>query len=433
MSQAASLNPVTPVSPVKKREIFGWCCFDFANSAFTTIIITAVYFVYFQKVVMAGAPEASAWWGIALGVSQMGAILVAPLIGAMADVRAAKKKFLMGTAVVCSLATASLYFVGPGEPLLALVLVVAANLAFSLSETLCAGFLPELSTSENAGRISGYGWSFGYFGGLLCLVFAFLIIGKGEGSAARVPWTFVMTGAFFLLASLPTLLLVKERARPRALPAGQTLLVAAWGTNLGSLRELRQHRTLALFLVSLTFSTAGLVAVVAFASGYADSVLKMSQAEFIQLLVVLQLSGVAGAYGFGVLQDRAGAKFALSLSLVLWIIVCGCAAYCESKFQFYLIGGLAGVAMGALQSAGRAVVSTLTPEGRGGEFFGFWGLFTKLAGVIGQPVFGVLATHFGFRTAILVNAGFFVTGLLILLPLTLKPAASSSVPAPTGS
>lgn len=418
MSHAASLPPV---SPVKKREIFGWCCFDFANSAFTTIIITAVYFVYFQKVVMAGAAEASAWWGVALGVSQMGAIVMSPLVGAMADVRAAKKKFLMGTALVCSLATAGLYFVGPGEPLPALVLVVIANFAFALSETLCAGFLPEISTPENAGRISGYGWSFGYFGGLLSLVLAGMIIGEGEGAAGRVPWTFVMTGAFFLLASLPTLLLVKERAHPRTLPAGQTLFAAAWGANFRSLKELPQHRTLALFLVSLTFSTAGLVAVVAFAGGYADSVLKMSSGEFIRLLVVLQLSGVAGAYGFGLLQDRVGPKFALTLSLVLWIVVCGCAAYCQNKFQFYLIGGLAGVAMGALQSAGRAVVSTLTPEGRGGEFFGFWGLFTKLAGVIGQPVFGVLATHFGFRTAILVNACFFVAGLLILLPLSLKP------------
>ncbi|WP_162525337.1 MFS transporter [Rariglobus hedericola] len=408
-------------APVKKSEIFGWCCFDFANSAFTTIIITAVYFVYFQKVVMSGAAEASTWWGVALAVSQLGAIIVSPFIGALADVQASKKKFLMATAIVCSLATASLYFVGPGEPLLALVLVVLANFAFSLSETLCAGFLPEISTPQNAGRISGYGWSFGYFGGLLSLVLALLIIKSGEG---RVPWTFVMTGVFFMLASLPTLLLVRERARPRTLAPGRTLFAEAWGANLRSLRELPSHRTLAAFLVSLMFSTAGLVAVVAFAGGYADGVLKMTPEEFIKLLVVLQLSGVAGAYGFGLLQDRAGPKFALSLSLILWIFVCVAGAYCSSKLQFYGIGALAGIAMGALQSAGRAVVSTLTPEGRGGEFFGFWGFFTKLAGVIGQPVFGVLATHFGFRTAILVNAGFFVVGLVILLPLSLTPSVA---------
>ncbi|MET0261601.1 MAG: MFS transporter, partial [Rariglobus sp.] len=254
---------------------------------------------------------------------------------------------------------------------------------------------------------------------------ALVIIKTGDAGPGRVPWTFVMTGAFFILASLPTLLLVRERARPRSLPPGQTLFAAAWGANLRSLRELPSHRTLAAFLLSLTFSTAGLVAVVAFAGGYADKVLMMTPEEFIKLLVLLQLSGVAGAYGFGLLQDRSGPKLALSLALVLWIGVCVGGAFCTSKLQFYIIGGMAGVAMGALQSAGRAVVSTLTPDGRGGEFFGFWGFFTKLAGVIGQPVFGVLAMHFGFRTAILVNAGFFVVGLLILLPLSLTPQATS--------
>lgn len=418
MSQPASL------SPVKKSEIFGWCCFDFANSAFTTVIITAVYFVYFKNVVMGGAAEASAWWGWALAVSQLGAILVSPLIGAMADVTARKKTYLLGTAVLCSLATASLYFVGPGEPLLALVLVVVANFCFALSENLCAGFLPEISTPETAGRISGYGWSFGYFGGLFSLVLALLVIDFGK-APERTPWTFVMTGAFFIAASLPTLILVRERAVPRALPPGETLFKAAWGANLKSLHELPKFRTLALFFVALMFSTAGLVAVASFAGGYADDVLKMGQQEFLMLLVVLQLSGVAGAVGFGFLQDRAGSKFAMSLALVLWIIVCVWAAYCGGKTEFYMIGALAGIAMGALQSAGRAVVSTLTPTGRSGEFFGFWGFFTKLAGVIGQPVFGMMATGFGFRTAILANGIFFVVGLLILLPLSLKPVSKA--------
>jgi len=416
-------QPTSP-APVKRREIFGWCCFDFANSAFTTVIITAVYFVYFKNVVMAGDPAASSYWGWALALSQVGVIAVSPLIGAMADVTARKKTYLMGTAVMCSIATASLFFVGPGEPLLALGLVVVANFSFALSENLCAGFLPEISTPETAGRISGYGWSFGYFGGLISLVLALVVIDFGK-APERTPWTFVMTSAFFLLASMPTLILVRERARPRALPAGETLMTAAWSANLRSLRELPKHRTLAVFFLALLFSTAGLVAVVAFAGGYADEVLKMGQHEFITLLVVLQLSGVAGALGFGFLQDRAGSKVAMCLSLILWIIVCVWAAFCGGKTEFFLIGMLAGVAMGALQSAGRAVVSTLTPEGRSGEFFGFWGFFTKLAGVIGQPVFGMLATAFGFRTAILANAGFFVAGLLILLPLSLKPPAKS--------
>jgi UMF1 family MFS transporter len=159
--------------------------------------------------------------------------------------------------------------------------------------------------------------------------------------------------------------------------------------------------------------------VVAFAALYATQVIGMSESEVIGLFVVLQLAGVAGAFGFGFLQDRIGAKLPLVLALLLWIGVCVGAACSHSTGEFYGISALAGVGMGALQSSARAVVATLTPAGRSGEFFGYWGFFGKLAGVIGPLVFGWLVTWAGYRTAIAVNAGFFAVGLIILLPLTL--------------
>jgi UMF1 family MFS transporter len=421
-STAPHMSQAVSQAPVRKREIFGWCCFDFANSAYVTIIVTVIYFPYFTKVVASGSPSAAAWWGITLAIAQLAVLLVSPLIGAMADIRANKKTLLGGTAALCSLATISLYFVGAGEIGLALGLVGLATAAFYLSENICAGFLPEISTPENAGRISGYGWSFGYFGGLLCLVIALAIIKSGEGGE-RVPWTFAMTGVFFAVAALPTLILLKERARPRPLPEGVSLLAASWGENLRSLRALKEHRVLALFFLSMFFATAGLTAVVAFASGFAEKEIGFSIEEIIKLFVVLQLSGVAGASGFGYLQDKTSPKVALVLALALWIIVCVGAYLCPAgaKGAFYGVGIGAGIAMGAFQSGGRAVVALFTPEGKSGEYFGFWGFFSKLAGVVGQPVFGILAAWLGYRTAILANAGFFLAGLLVLLPLSLKP------------
>lgn len=417
MSQDAS------PTPVKKSEILGWCCFDFANSAFTTIIITVVYAVYFQKVVAAGDAAAEGMWGTALAVSQGVVILLAPFVGAFADVTARKKIFLIATALVCSLATAALYFVGPGEIALALALVAVANIAFSLSENLCAAFLPEISTPENVGRISGYGWSFGYFGGLLSLVLALVIIKSGEG---RVPWTFLMTGAFFFFASLPTLLLLRERATPRALGRGENAFTLGWRQLAQMKKDLPEHRTLAVFFVALTVFLSGLLAIVAFAALYATQVIGMTETEVIGLFVLLQLAGVAGAFGFGFLQDRTGAKPALVIALLMWIVVCAWAAFSKTKMEFYVISALAGAAMGALQSAARAVVSTLTPPGRSGEFFGYWGFFGKLAGVIGPLVFGWVVTLASYRVAIFVNAAFFVVGLLILLPLSLKPRVAAS-------
>src|SRR5262249_34397015 len=160
-----------------------------------------------------------------LAFSQIVVIAISPLIGVFADITARKKIFLMLTALVCSVATGLLYFFGAGAIWPALALVCVANIAYSLSENLCAAFLPEISTPENAGKISGYGWSFGYLGGLASLLLALAMIESGEG---RAPWTFVTTAGFFLLASTPTLLLVRERAAPRRLPAGQSYLSVAF-------------------------------------------------------------------------------------------------------------------------------------------------------------------------------------------------------------
>ena len=419
-SSGASASSPVAFPPVKRREIFGWCCFDFANSAFTTIIITVIYARYFVGVVADGHASAPAWWGRALALSQVVVILASPLIGAVADAKAAKKRFLMMTAVICSLGTISLSFVGPGEIWLALALVAVANIAFSLSENLCSAFLPEISTPENAGRISGYGWSFGYFGGLISLLLALAMIKSGEG---RVTWTFVMTGGFFLLASLPTLLLLRERAVPRPLKAGETYLKAGWQANVALLKELPQHKTLFVFFIAMVFFIAGLMAVISFSSVFADQVLKMTLDDTVKLFVVLQLAGVAGAYGFGVVQDRIGSKAALIASLILWVIVSVWVAWCQTKGEFMLIGVVAGLALGSLQSAGRAVVSMLTPPGRSGEFFGCWGFFGKLAALIGPLVFGELAAAFGYRAAILTNGGFFLTGLVIVATLDLRKRA----------
>jgi len=406
-------------SPVTRREGFGWCCFDFANSAFTTIIVTVVYAVYFKDVVAGGAPEAAGWWGRTLALSQAAVIVLAPWLGAMADFTGRKKRLLLGSAAACSLATALLTVTGPGDLWLAVTLVAAANLAFCLSESACASFLPEISTPENVGRISAYGWSFGYMGGLLSLALALGLI-VGLGASAR--WTFLMTGVFFMVATLPTLLFLRERAQPRALPAGEGFATAGWRTMLRTARELPQHRTLALFFVAFTLFLSGLMAIITFASLFGAEVLHLTATENLLLFAGLQISSALGALAFGVLQDRLGAKPALVASLLLWIVVCGWAAFCRTKTEFFVIGAIAGLGIGSIQSASRAVVSALTPTGRAGEFFGFWSLFARLGGVIGPLVMGELATAHGFRVAVLANGGFFLAGLGVVLALRLPRA-----------
>ncbi len=412
-----TVSPFDP-PPVKRREIFGWCCFDFANSAFTTIIITVVYALYFRDVVAEGNPQSAAWWGRALALSQFVVILVSPWLGAVADFTAGKKRFLNATALMCSLCTMLLFFPGRGDLTAAVALLMLANIAFSLSENFCASFLPELSTPENVGRISGYGWSFGYLGGLLSLGLALGII---MCLKAPAQWTFLMTGIFFLLACLPTQLLLRERARPRVRPPGQSYFMIGWRSIALTLRELPRHRTLAVFFIAFTCFSSGLMAVITFASLFGSNVLHLTTAENILLFTALQVTSALGAFAFGYFQDRFGAKSTLVLSLLLWVGISLWAANCQTKAEFYAIGAVAGLGLGSLQSASRAIVATLTPAGRGGEFFGFWGLFGKLGGVIGPLLMGEMAATVGFRAAVLINGSLFVAGLLILLGLRLQP------------
>ncbi len=409
-------------APVRRREIFGWCCFDFANSAFVTIIVTVLYFPYFTRVIADDAPAAAAWWGLTLAAAQGVVLVLSPLVGALADLRANKKQLLALTAGLCAACTLALAFIGPGQVALSLLCVGLATAAFYLSENICAGFLPEISTPENAGRISGYGWSFGYFGGLLCLALALFMI---QGLGRPVPEVFALTALFFALAALPTLHLLRERAVPRPPPPGHSLLAAAWRENLASLRGLRNpdHRTLAWFLLSLFFSSAGLTAIVAFASGFAEREIGFTTPEVIRLFIVLQLAGVAGAAGVGWLQYKTGPRHAHYHAQARWLAGggLGCRGPRDAKGLFYLVGIGAGIAMGALQAGGRAVVTLFTPEGKSGEYFGFWGLATKLGGVVGQPVFGLLAAWLGYRHALLANSLFFLAALALLLPLALAP------------
>jgi UMF1 family MFS transporter len=416
-------STVAEFPPVKRSEIFGWCCFDFANSAFTTIIITVFYAKYFVEHVAGNSPLATGWWGTAISFSQFVVIFLSPLIGAVADLTARKKTFLMITALACSIGTMALYFIGRGEIWLALGIVCAANIAFSLSENLCAAFLPEISTPANVGKISGYGWSFGYFGGLFSLALALMITRSGPN---REPWTFVMTGAFFILASLPTLLLVRERTVRRTLPPDQGYLSLGFAQLKQMIQHVPQHRTLAIFFVAMTLYMSGLLAVVTFAVIYASAEIRMTQDQIIVLFILLQVAAAGGAFGFGLLQDRVGSKPALILSLLLWIAASIWGAVCRDPNEFFYVGVLAGIAIGSLQSAGRAVVSSLTPPGRAGEFFGYWGFFGKLAGVIGPFVFGWLASYAGNRTAMLANGGFFVAGLLVILAVRLAPGSRSN-------
>ena len=418
---AAALQP-----GVRKREVFGWAMYDFANSGYTTVVLTAVFAAYFVGAVAGGAVWATFAWTAALSVSHAVVMVTMPLMGAWADRHAAKKRLLVFSTVGCVLATASLAWVGPGAVTLAVVLIIVSNVCFAWGESLIAAFLPELAKPSAMGRVSGWGWSLGYVGGMLslglCLGYVLWAQGQGQPASAFVPVTMLITAVVFGLAASLTLALLKERARPLASP-GQGLGI---GASLGQLRrtfhEASRYRDFMWLLACAVAYQGGVAVTITLAAIYAEQVIGFVQQETMVLIFVLNIAAALGAFVFGYGQDRLGHKKALALTLVGWVVTCVLAALTTTKGGFWYAAAIAGVCMGSSQSSGRAMAALLAPPSRSAEFFGLWTFATRLASIIGPLSYGVITwvTDGNQRLAIASTGLLFLVGLLLLLPVNVE-------------
>jgi UMF1 family MFS transporter len=401
---------------VTRREVWAWAMYDFANSGYTTVVITAVFSAYFVAVVAGNAPWATFVWTLALSVSYALVMLTAPLIGAYADAHASKKKLLVLTTLGCVGFTALLYFAAPGALALAIVALVLSNYFFGTGENLIAAFLPELARPRALGRVSGWGWSLGYVGGLVslgaCLAYINWAQAKGQGAADFVPMTMLITAAIFILASLPTLLMLRERATPQP----ELTARSAWAQVRHTLGHLRTLPDLKRFLICTVLYQAGTQAVITLAAIYANQVFHFDTRQTILLVLVVNITATVGAFAFGHVQDRIGHVQAIALTLVGWIGMVLLAWAAPDERMFWVAANLAGLCMGASQSAGRALVGLLAPPAQQAEFFGLWGLAVKLASIIGPLTYGAASfiSRGDHRQALLITGSYFVAGLWVL-------------------
>ncbi len=411
---------------VTRREAWAWAMYDFANSGYTTIVITAIFNAYFVAVVAENSPWATLSWTLSLALSYALIMLTAPLLGAYADAHAAKKRLLLATTIGCVAFTAALAFAGPGNLWLAIALIVLSNFFYGSGENLIAAFLPELAQENALGRVSGWGWSFGYVGGLLslgaCLAYVSWAQARGDSAADFVPITMLITAFLFAAASLPTFLFLKERAQPQPQPPGLNMAQQAYTRLLHTLRHARHYRDLRRFLICSVFYQAGIQAVITLAAIYAQQVMQFTTQQTLMLIFVVNITAALGAFTFGYLQDRIGHIPAIALTLVGWIIMVLMAWAAEGAGLFWAAANLAGLCMGASQSAGRALVGLFSPPLRRAEFFGLWGLAVKLSAILGPVTYGMVSwlTQGDHRLAMLITGSYFLAGLLILLGVDVK-------------
>ncbi|ANH68416.1 MFS transporter [Mitsuaria sp. 7] len=404
---------------VRKREVFGWSMYDFANSGYTTVVLTAVYNAYFVGVIAKGQPSATLLWTVLIAVSSFLVMVTMPGLGAWADAHGAKKKLLGICTLGCVLSTAALALFGADRLWWAAAAVVLSNVFFSYGESLIAAFLPELARRDALGRVSGWGWAFGYLGGMLalglCLGYVLSAQARGDSADHFVPITMLITAGLYLLAALPTFLLLRERADPCA-----TRRAARMGSGLSQLwtswQRARAYPDFLRLLACGTSYQAGIAVVIALAAVYAEQALGFTQAQTMTLVFLVNIASAVGAFLFGYYEDRIGHQPALAVTLVGWMVMTLLAFLATSAWLFWIAAVIAGLCMGSSQSCGRALAGALAPHDRLAEFFGLWTFATRLAAIIGPLTYGAVTvlTAGNHRLAILATGVFFVLGYWLL-------------------
>lgn len=392
--------------------------YDFANSSYTTVVITALFNAYFVNVVTKASEWGTFAWTASLAVSYALIMFTAPLLGAFADAYAIKKRVLLATTVGCVVFTAGFAFIGEGDIIPGILLIVLSNFCFGSGENIIAAFLPELASEQGMGKVSGWGWSLGYLGGLLslsvCLAYLHWAGQRGVAAADAVPATMLITAGIFALASLPTFLILKERAIPSGPMPG--LYAATFGRLIPSLRNARRYRDLWRFLICIVFYQAGIQAIVSLAAIYAQAAMGFDTQQTLLLLLVTNVTAAVGAFTFGQIQDRLGHIRTLMITLAGWCGVVVIAWLAQGPLVFWIAANLVGLCLGSSQSAARALVGFLSPPQHSGEFFGLWGLAVKLSSILGPLTYGLVTwlTSGDHRSAMLLTGTFFVVGLVLL-------------------
>ncbi len=409
-------------TPARTREIVAWALCDWANSAYSTLLITIVV-SYLQAYVLPGDAGILAYgWG--LGVSMFIAAWLSPILGAMADARASKRTWLLCTSFTGATCSVLMGLVPPDwqfGPHLFMALFFLASLAFELSFSFYNGFLPEIADEESMNRVSGYGYAAGYFGGgvALAVAIAVLSIGSGYGlsTASGLRVGLVIMGLWWALFTLPAAFILRDRNPPRGKALGFAATAQhAIGEVLHTLSRIRSYSVLALFLLGFLLYNEGIQTVMSQASVFAREKLSMTPGELGLVVLMIQFVATPAALGVGWLGDRLGAKPTLLLCLTIWCGLLVAAFFTTTKTQFWYLGVVLAFVMGGTQSISRAIMGSMTPPAKTAEFFGFFNLSCRATSMFGPILFAqVLVWTKSANLAILSLLVFIVAGMIIVV------------------
>jgi UMF1 family MFS transporter len=418
---------------VSRKEIFGWAMYDFANSAFATTILAVIFNQYFAKVVAGGERgvnllgfqlHGASFFTFSISISMAISAVLSPFLGAVADSSGTKKRFLMGFCYVAVLFTGLLYFVHEGDYWRGAIFFIIANIGFAGGNVFYNAFLPEISTDQNIGRISGLGWALGYVGGGLLLAINLIMLKYPEWIGFRsgyftVQDCFLSVALWWVIFSLPTFLLIRERAYGKEPPSEGGYFRSGYRRLQHTFHRIKSFRELTKFLVAFLIYNEGIETVIVMASIFGAEVLGMETNELILFFLMIQGLAFVGSMIFGVLADAIGNRRTVIVTLVIWSFIVLWAFQLgivwDPKTEYWILGVLVAAVLGGSQAASRSLQGLFTPDANSAEFFGFFAVSGKFASIFGPLIYGILIAITGsVQSGVLSVLIFFVVGMILL-------------------
>ena len=414
-----------------KRTIFSWSIYDFANQPFTTIILTFIYSTFFVDFIAPSGELGAVMWGRAVAISSLVIALLSPIMGAIADNGGYRKIFLIFWTWVCVIFSILLYFPLKGEVILALSFFCIANIGFEMGGVFLNAYLPEIAPKEKIGRISGYGWSFGYVGGLIALAISFIVFISPENpvnplngkllnldSGEHIRMINILIGIWFAVFSIPTFLFLKDKDKNNTLN-NRELIKSAFISLNKTFKEIKAYKETLKFLLARLVYNDALITIFAFGGIYAKQVFDFTFNEIFLFGIVLNVTAGIGALAMGFLDDILGGKKTIQISNVGFIIACTLAVIApdlnNGRFIFWIAGSMIGIFSGPNQAASRSLMGRMTPKNKENQFYGFFAFSGKATSFIGPLLFStIVSLTDSIRLGLAIVSILFLIGIILL-------------------
>lgn len=377
-----------------RRERWSWYFYDFGNSAYAAVVLLAVYSAYFKGAVV-GGQEGTRLWGIAIGIAMLITAITAPVLGTIADFAGARKRILLVYTSIACVFTALLFFVGPGDVFTGVLFFIIAEIAYRSAQVFYNSLLPDIAHLDEMGHVSGNGWAVGSVGGIVCLLIVLaaiqLIPAEVLDPNLVVRMSFLFTGLFFAVSSIWLFLYLKERTEPQKLPEGENYFSIAIKRIGETFRSVKDYKEFLRFIVAFLIYNDGILMTLNFAAIIGAVLYGLTQTQLIIFMIIVQITSVGGAWLMGKLATLYGAKKPLLISLVGMTLTVAGIYLVKDVNGFFVIGAMAGLALTGVQSVSRTMVGQLAPEGKSGEFYGFFAVAGRTSSFIGPTIYGLVA------------------------------------------